>query len=346
LRTRVALYVSGIRRNRVRTAAVIGACMALAAGLTTASVASAANSPTVSQVQDKVNHLTAQYDQADQQYDQVETQLTAAKQRLAQIDKQVSRDQKAFAAAHAAVAQIAANTYEDSDSMSLAGVLTSNNPSQVLNQAAMILQIAGSRNEQTLAYLASARELANVQQEQQHAEQGIQTLADQKASTRNHIGKLLNQEKATLDSLNQQQQQQITTSGSGGTTSGTYTGPTNTQAEQAVAWAYNHLGCPYLYGGTGPCSVGWDCSGYVQAAWAAAGVNIPRDTYEQSAALPSVPLSAIQPGDLMFYNGYGHVAIYVGGGKIIDEPHTGASAELISMNEPWYADSFDSAARP
>jgi peptidoglycan DL-endopeptidase CwlO len=329
-------------------ALVVIVCAVLAAGLASATVASAAGTPTVSQVQAKVNQLSSQYDQADQQYDQVETQLTAAKQRLTQLDKQVKQDDKLFDQAHAAVAQIATQTYEDSGSDSLAQVLTSNNPSQVLSEAAMIEEIAGQRNEQTEAYLDAAQALTNVQQEQQHAEQGIQTLADQKSKTRNHIGNLLNQEKATLDSLTAEQQTQISQAGEGGTTSGSYTGPTSTQADKAVEWAVDHLGCIYVYGGTGPCSSdsGYDCSGYVQAAWAYAGVSIPRDTYEQVAALPSVAESDIQPGDLLFYDGDGHVAIYVGNGMIIDEPHTGAVAEEIPMSESWYADNFDSAAVP
>lgn len=329
-------------------ALVVIVCAVLAAGLASATVASAAGTPSVSDVQAKVNQLTSQYDQADQQYDQVETQLTAAKQRLTQLDKQVKQDDKLFDQAHAAVAQIATQTYEDSGSDSLAQVLTSNNPSQVLSEAAMIEEIAGQRNEQTEAYLDAAQALTNVQQEQQHAEQGIQTLADQKNQTRNHIGNLLNQEKTTLDSLTAEQQTQISTVGSGGTTSGTYTGPTSTQADKAVEWAVDHLNCIYVYGGTGPCSsdTGYDCSGYVQAAWAYAGVSIPRDTYEQVAALPSVAEADMQPGDLMFFDGDGHVGIYIGNGELIDEPHTGASSEEVSIHESWYADNFDSAAVP
>jgi peptidoglycan DL-endopeptidase CwlO len=58
------------------------------------------------------------------------------------------------------------------------------------------------------------------------------------------------------------------------------------------------------WGSTGPDS--YDCSGLVQAAWAAAGVAIPRDTYEQWAALPHIASSDIQPGDLLYYDGVGH----------------------------------------
>ena len=125
-----------------------------------------------------------------------------------------------------------------------------------------------------------------------------------------------------------------------------YAGPTGTQADSAVAFVYNQLGCPYVYGGTGPCHSGFDCSGLVQAAWASAGVQIPRDSYEQFAALPHVPLSSIEPGDILVYNGEGHVAMYVGGGYIVDAPQTGEDVEKIPMSTPWYADNLDGVLRP
>src|SRR6202021_2581605 len=80
--------------------------------------------------------------------------------------------------------------------------------------------------------------------------------------------------------------------------------------------------------------------------WASAGVTIPRDTYEQWAALPHISESDIQPGDLLYYNGIGHVAMYVGNGMIIDAPQPGQDVEEVSMNESWYADNFDGAAVP
>jgi peptidoglycan DL-endopeptidase CwlO len=137
-----------------------------------------------------------------------------------------------------------------------------------------------------------------------------------------------------------------TINGGGGSTTAKYTGPTSTQAGQAVAFAFAQLGCPYVYGGTGPCSAGFDCSGLVQAAWAAAGVAIPRDSYSQWAALPHVSESALEPGDILFYNGMGHVALYVGGGMFIDAPTPGQVIRELPMSTAWYADSFDGAARP
>jgi cell wall-associated NlpC family hydrolase len=114
-------------------------------------------------------------------------------------------------------------------------------------------------------------------------------------------------------------------------------------AGTAISVAKAQLGKPYQWGATGPGS--YDCSGLVQAAWASAGVNIPRTTYAQWAALPHISTSALEPGDLVYFDGVGHVAIYVGGGDIIDAPQTGQDVQKIPLSG-WYKSSLVGAARP
>lgn len=336
-------------RSWVRRGAAIAAGMFTIAGLVTfATGAGAAPQPTVGQVQAKVNELTSQFDQVSEQLDQVSQQLSAAQARLAQLHGDVRRADARFQAARTYVAQVAAATFEDSGAMSVAGVLTSGDPSATLQQGALLTELSGSQDVETGQLLADASELSGAEQQQQRTEAGIAALKSQLAGHKDALGKLLATEKATLASLTVPEQQAVQSHsiGANGTTSATYTGPTSTQAEKAVAFAYAQLGCPYVYGGTGPCNLGYDCSGLAQAAWAAAGVAIPRDTYEQWAALPHIASSAIEPGDLLYYNGIGHVAMYVGGGYIIDAPVPGESVERIPMDTSWYVASFDGAVRP
>ena len=86
------------------------------------------------------------------------------------------------------------------------------------------------------------------------------------------------------------------------------------------------------------------------AAWGAAGVSMPRDTYDEWAALPHIPLSDIQPGDLILYNGESHVAMYVGTvdgtAYVIDAPHSGADVERIPYSTSWYVDNEDGVLQP
>jgi len=341
----------GGRMGRTRRAAVLGTAVLLAAGLAVVvtQVAGAEPQPNIDQVRATINTLNGEFNKANQQYDQVEEQLTAANTQLKQVDKQLARDEAQYQTARKLVVEIADSTYEDSAATSLAGLLTSSSPSQVLAESSLVTQIIGTRNLETQAFLADATQLSSVQQEQQHTEQGIKELADQRLSSKNHIASLLSKQNAILNSLTNSELTAVnqgTVQSGGGITSATYAGPTGSQADTAVAFVFKQLGCPYSYGSTGPCSVGFDCSGLVMEAWAAAGITIPRDTYAQWAALPHISTSDLQPGDLLYYNGIGHVAMYVGGGMIIDAPTEGEPVREISMTTAWYADSLDGAARP
>jgi len=307
----------------------------------------AAPQPTVDQVQARINQLTSQFDKVSQQLDQASQQLSAAQSRLSQVRAHLNHANAQFQAAQASVAQNAAAAFEDTGATSIAGLLTSGNPSVVLQQGSLLMELSGTRNAQTRQLLTDASQLAGVEQEMQRTEAGIATLKSQLAGHKGSLGKLIATEKATLASLTVPQQQTVVSNsiGANGTSAPQqYSGPTSTQAGKAVAFAYAQLGKPYQWGATGPGS--YDCSGLVQAAWAAAGVTIPRDTYQQWAALPHIATSAIQPGDLLFYDGIGHVAMYVGGGYIIDAPQTGMNVQKLPMNTGWYTSTFDGAVRP
>ncbi|WP_031477534.1 C40 family peptidase [Streptomyces bicolor] len=96
-----------------------------------------------------------------------------------------------------------------------------------------------------------------------------------------------------------------------------------TKAEKALAFARSQVGKPYVWGATGPDS--YDCSGLTQAAWKAAGVDIPRVTYDQVNAGTTVSLANARPGDLIFfYDDVTHVGIYIGNGMMIHAPKPGA----------------------
>jgi cell wall-associated NlpC family hydrolase len=317
-----------------------------------ASGAGAAPAPSINQVQAQVNSLQGKVDKIGQQYDAAGQQLSAAKARLAQVTKQSDRAQQQYDKASATLAAVAVAGYEHSGETSVIGLLTSGNPDAVLSQASLLLQIEGTHNEQAKQLLTLAGELSTIKEQRQRTATGVAQVAAQYASQKSSMTKLLDKQKAMLDSLNAQQQAQVTAASVGGsTTSGNvtttpipYTGPTSSQAGKAVAYAYAQLGKPYVWGATGPDS--FDCSGLMYAAWQAAGVTLPRTTYDEWASLPHIPLSDVQPGDLILYNGESHVSMYVGGGYIIDAPHTGAVVEKVLESTSWYAGSADGAVRP
>lgn len=114
------------------------------------------------------------------------------------------------------------------------------------------------------------------------------------------------------------------TTGSTGTSGGSATDSSYTaKADKALAFARTQIGKPYVWGATGPGS--YDCSGLTQAAWKAAGVTLPRTTYDQVKAGTTVSLADIKPGDLVFfYDDISHVGLYIGNGMMIHAPKPGA----------------------
>ena len=331
-----------------RCAAAGAALLTAAALLTVAGTAAAQPQPTLGQAQAKLKQLTYKENWLIQRYDQANQDLASARQRLSLVDHEVSRDTTAVQNMRDQIAQIASNVYENGSMTSVAALLTSGDPQTLLSQSAYLTHLSSDNYSRLQQFLAINRQLAGAHAMAKRAAAAIATLKRQLGSQRTSLNKLITQQKALVASLTPVQRTQ--TLGGGGTTThggggGGYTGPTSTQAGKAVAFAYNQLGCPYVFGGTGPCQSGFDCSGLTMSAWASAGVSIPRTSYGQ-AGLPSVSTSNLQPGDILEFAGDSHVGIYVGGGMLIDAPQPGMNVEKVSLSSSWYASNLDGAVRP
>jgi len=109
-----------------------------------------------------------------------------------------------------------------------------------------------------------------------------------------------------------------------------------------VGIAMQYLGTPYVWGGASPS--GFDCSGFVMYVYAQVGVSLPHSSYAQYGAGVPVSMSDLQPGDLVFFYGLGHVGIYIGGGNFIHAPHTGDVVKISSLSGS-YASAFSGARR-
>lgn len=109
-----------------------------------------------------------------------------------------------------------------------------------------------------------------------------------------------------------------------------------------VGIAMHYLGTPYVWGGESP--AGFDCSGFVAYVYAQVGVSLPHYTGAQWNVGVPVARSDLQPGDLVFFDGLGHVGIYIGGNSFIHAPHTGDVVRVSSLTG-WYADTYVGARR-
>lgn len=102
------------------------------------------------------------------------------------------------------------------------------------------------------------------------------------------------------------------------------------KAQEILDEAFKHLGTPYVWGGTTP--NGFDCSGFTQYVYKKSGISLPRTSKEQQQVGTPIPLSELQPGDLVFMgNPAYHVGIYIGNGKYIHSPQTNDVVKVSNL---------------
>jgi len=109
-------------------------------------------------------------------------------------------------------------------------------------------------------------------------------------------------------------------------------------------FARHLLGIPYRYGGSTPNS-GFDCSGFVRFVYSHFGVTLPHSSYADFDLGTRVSRGNLRPGDLVFFDGVGHVGLYIGNGRFIHAPHTGLRVMVTNINDAWYAARYDGARR-
>ena len=160
------------------------------------------------------------------------------------------------------------------------------------------------------------------------------------------------QARARLAQLQVQQQQRLnstvvgvtaqapTSSGDSGSVA-TVAPPSHYGGVVGVAMA--QLGKPYVYATSGPST--FDCSGLVVYAYAALGVSLPHSSYALWNVGVYVARDQLQPGDLVFFDGLGHVGLYIGGGQFVHAPHTGDVVKISSLGDSWYAATYVGARR-
>jgi cell wall-associated NlpC family hydrolase len=112
---------------------------------------------------------------------------------------------------------------------------------------------------------------------------------------------------------------------------------------RVVDYAKRFRGVRYSWGGTSPRS-GFDCSGFVRFVYAHFGISLAHSSYAQFGDGRRVSRSSLRPGDLVFFDGLGHVGIYVGNGRFIHAPHTGTRVRVEQL-AGWYNSRFDGARR-
>ena len=117
-----------------------------------------------------------------------------------------------------------------------------------------------------------------------------------------------------------------------------------TPAERAVHFALDEVGVPYRWGGESP-QTGFDCSGLVRWAYGRVGIDLPHNSYALYSTGRRVPESGMAPGDILFFEGLGHVGIYLGRGRMVHAPNTGRNVEVVRLGTAYYGSRLIGARR-
>lgn len=357
-------------RQRLRWR-VIAASLALAAALGSVSVSVAA--PTEEDVQDAklgVADLEHRLELAIEQYNDANVRLHDAETRLAETQRVLDDAEADATRARGRLEDRAVEAYTGMGSQ-VDVLLEAQNMSELSDRLQYMGAIA-----QSDADLATEADAAGQRAEwaaDQHASavRDAEALVQERSNNLDDIRRMLDEQRTLYEQTNEEYQQYMaaqeaalaaaeaaaddpaptppdTTSPSPPTLSdpGIPAPPPNASAAQiAVNQALSVVGTQYAWGQSDP-SVGFDCSGLTSWAWAQAGVSIPHSSASQYASLPHVSLSAIQPGDLLFfYSPISHVALYIGSGQMVHARHPGPGGQVQVTSLSAY-DPAVAAARP
>ncbi|GAT70985.1 hydrolase [Planomonospora sphaerica] len=288
--------------------------------------------PTIAQAKAKLKKLNDQADKLVDRYNLANQRWKKAKKAYDRLNEDYARQRKTVEALRRDLVTVAISSYQFGGLTTSEGLITNGDPQSVLSSMATVNQIAAGHTASLRAFDAANQTLkakhGQAKQALAEADTARDTLAAEKTATERTIAeqtKLLRRLGAFR-------------AGDPNSPGIVYSGPASGNARTALEFAFRQVGKPYQYGGEGPGS--YDCSGLTQASWRAAGVELPRTTWEQWSwgADRRIPLdlNQLQPGDLLFSKGLGHMGMYAGDGKMVHAPRTGDVIKVVDLDDYWW----------
>ncbi|MER7370677.1 NlpC/P60 family protein [Nonomuraea wenchangensis] len=285
--------------------------------------------PSPAKVRAKLVKLNEQADQLVERYNQATEAYKTAKKKYDTLNAELTRKDAQANALRQELAGIAANSYQTGPFGGWQGFALQGNPETALSSMAALQHLGQDRAAKVRAYEATTEELRHRRAEARQVLAEADDARDKVRGERSKVDKLVDEQTKILRRLG------TFRTGDPSSPGIRYTGPASGNARRALQFAFAQVGKPYRYGGTGPGS--YDCSGLTQAAWRNGGVELPRTTWTQWpwGAGRRVPLDALQPGDLLFSKGLGHMGMYAGGGKMVHAPQTGDVIKVVDLDDYW-----------
>ncbi|HWG24637.1 C40 family peptidase [Actinospica sp.] len=277
---------------------------------------------TLDSVKAEVQSLRAQSETATQRYDQATQQMASLQQKVNAIQAEASTIRQQVDKYYGSLGQLAETQYRGSGIDPTLQLMFAQQPDEFLQRAVSLQALGRGESVGLRTVVQQQQQLTQFRAQASQALEQQATMEQQAAAARAEILAEQQHAQSLLGQLTAAQQRSLDYSGVTAEQIASVPQPLG-RAALAIDFVESKLGLWYEWGGTGDPS--YDCSGLVQAAWQTAGVQLPRVTWDQINVGQPVPaqLSALQPGDLIFYLDGAHVAMYVGNGLVIHAPTTG-----------------------
>lgn len=339
---------------------------AVAAGLGAAALSigllagpAAADPPlTVEDAKAQVAELETEAAAIDQQYLAVKEQIRTERAKLEQKQADVEAQTAKVARMRKQVSQVALAQFQNRTLDTTAQLFLTSETDDFLNQVSTVEKVSQNQNSVLQDFQAEQAELATLErsaasdlaalQEQEKSLAALRESSEDKiAESKALLAKLTDEERKRIEAeekrlaeeAKREAERTATATSSSGSSSSKTTATTtgSGRGATALAFAKSQLGKPYRFAAAGPSA--YDCSGLTLAAWAKAGVSLPRTSSEQFRIGRAVAKSDLQPGDLVFFYppDISHVALYAGNGMIINSPRPGKTVEYTKMSYMPYA---------
>ena len=292
--------------------------------------------PTVTSVQKRLGHLALMNTRLVERFDRVQVAVQRRAKAVERAQATAAKARAAYHQAHLEFAQFVQAQYESDDFGAAGALLDSSSGSNYLDRLDT-LDMMSTHDAQIVDAVGQAQQTAT--DAEAKAEQLLASarhLRSDLAAQRHQVETQIHKYQNLLATLNSAQQyayqQAINPAVSASTLSSLKLAKAPTAAaETAVRFALAQVGKPYSWGAAGPYS--YDCSGLTMAAWAHAGVSLPHSAAEQYNYGTHVPISALLPGDLIFfYQPIGHVTIYIGNGMMVSAPTEGENVSVVPLS--------------
>lgn len=343
-----------INRTRGIALAAITSTAVIAGVIFIQGAADADPKPTLAQAKAQVAALQHKAEVAGESANDLRGQISASTARVNALKAAIAKQQGQVDTVKRQIGSLAVAGYQTSGMSTTAQLLLSPNPDQFLSQASTAQAFAGQQDTALRRYQQAEGKLTDLQASEQTELSALQAVQAQQDTLKEQLQTNLNAAQKVLDKLSDTDRKRIAQENADAAEKARQQRPTRSgdrvdnlpvpasgRAGTAVQAALSQLGDPYVWGADGPSS--YDCSGLMMYAWGKAGVSLSHSSKAQASEGRRVSKSQLMPGDLVFYySPISHVAMYIGGGRIVHAPRPGKSVEIAPMDEMPY----NTAVRP